>query len=167
MIVTVANVDLSKLDRFIADTRERARQLRPVFSELRKPMRLDQRDHAKEQAGPDGKWPARAAVTEERRLRRSRARRRGKAARLIAIGPLRRNSAKRLLARLPGSDRMIVGDLFLRQQSRVPWSEAHQAGDNVGHGGRVRLPRRVYKWMSERFLDLVVDSILRHVTKEQ
>jgi hypothetical protein len=68
-----ANFDLTEVDRAMADVEARAKRLAPAFRELRRPLRTDQRAHARAEEGPDGRWPPRSPFTEARRQVRNRA----------------------------------------------------------------------------------------------
>jgi hypothetical protein len=148
------NVDWTELDTALGDVDERGKRLGPAFRELRKPMRGDQRAHAKAEEGPDGRWPPRSPLTEARRKTKNRAIRQTKALRTIALGAFKRRSTpKRILGRLPAAMVITVGDLFIRASSRVPWSIAHWIGDRVGHHRSVQLPVRVFYWLSDDLIE--------------
>lgn len=76
-----------------------------IARELKKPLRADQRAHARDQAGPDGKWP-------KRKL----------------------GGRRRVLGKLPNAVRVVARRGMVSAESRVPWSGAHQDGDKVGRG---------------------------------
>ncbi len=137
-----ARVNLGMLDR--AWVALRNPDLRPAWKESRKPLRQDQRDHAKQQAGPGGAWAPRASSTKVR----------------AASG---RRRSRKLLGRLPTaltsrSDRKRV---IIR--SLVKWSISHWRGERVGHGAR--LPARVFLWVSDRATETVSGIVARHVAK--
>lgn len=100
--------------------------------------RADQRDHAKRQEGPEGKWDKRAPATRGGRRRR-------------------------VLGRLPGAIKVTVHPDAVTITSRVAWSGAHQDGDRVGHGAQ--LPERPFLWWSEAFLEDAEEAALRYITK--
>lgn len=109
------------------------RVLRTVARELKKPLREDQRDHAKAQEGPLGKWP-------KRKL----------------------GGRRRVLGRLPGAIRVLVshevGGSVVTATSKVKWSGAHQDGPTrVGHG--TVLPRRQFLWISPRLAEIAAASL--------
>lgn len=164
----VANVDnLAEIDDAFSDVIERARRLRPAFVALRKPLRGDQREHAKEAKGPDGAWPARSPVTEARRRMRNRRIRQTKAMRTISPRPSkRRSSPKALLGRLPRAMIVTLGDLFIRATSRASWSGSHNKGDKVGHGRKVELPRRTFMYLSNTILRIATEVIAGHLVKD-
>lgn len=97
--VDVAQVDLG-LER-MAD-----KKLAGVIArDLKKPLRDDQRDHAKAQEGPEGKWP-------KRKL----------------------GGRRRVLGKLPAALKVGARSGLVYVESRVRWSGAHQDGGKVGRG---------------------------------
>lgn len=156
-----ANIDLTAVDRRLADVGVRAERAAPAFRELRKPMRSDQREHSKQQQGPDASWAARSPMTTARRDARARAQKR----RARALHPSKvttsRSMPKRILGRLPSAIMVIAGDLFVRAVSRVPWAGVHQYGGTAGHGARI--PQRTFLWLSDKLLETCRDVILDHV----
>ena len=119
--------------------RVKRRDQRRVFSEARKPMRSDVRDHARQQADPRGRWPGLAASTLERRSRGGRRRKR------------------KLLGRLPSAIKLEHGPGFVRATSIVRWASAHARGASVGRGSR--LPARRWMWISRKLRRDVVRMI--------
>ncbi len=112
-----------------------------AMRELRAPMRTDQKEHAREQRGPDGPWPKRktaAQVAAGDRRRRSR----------------KRPSRRRVLGRLPGAIKISHDRTSVVVSSKVPWSLAHQEGAIVGHGAR--LPKREFLWISPKLRGIAV-----------
>jgi phage gpG-like protein len=159
-----AYIDLTEVDRALADVETRAKRMAPAFRELRKPLRLDQRDHARGEKGPGGKWPARSALTEERRTAKNRRVRLTKAMQSIAPKKLRhRSTPKRLLGRLPAAVIYATGELFVRATSRVAWSGVHQEGGSVGRGSKI--PARPFLWLSEVILDKAKQTLAAFVVK--
>lgn len=143
-----------------------AKRLRPAWSSLRRPMRDDQADHAKAQAGPDGKWPKNSAKTVERRRQAARGRRRAmKAAKTKAKFSNKRRQfrAGRLLGSLPNRTVKVqqLGSDGLLAISKVKWSGVHQEGGRAGRGSRI--PARPFLWLSDRFKRQVVEAIEQHV----
>jgi phage gpG-like protein len=156
--------DLTELDSAMADVEQRGKRLAPAFRELRRPLRGDQREHAKDQRGPDGSWPPRSPFTEARQRARNRAIRRSKAAKTIAIATTKRRSTPaRILGRLPGAIKLVTGELFVRAVSRVPWSGVHQFGGRAGRG--VRIPARPFLWLSDGLLELARTTLADFVVK--
>jgi phage gpG-like protein len=160
------NVDVSEVDRALADIEERGKRMRPAFRELRRPMRQDQREHARGETGPDGRWPPRAAATEERRRARNKRVRVTKAMRMISPKKIRApTTPKQLLGRLPAAMLVVAGDLLVRATSRVGWSGIHWRGGRAGHGGKVRIPRREFYWLSDLLLRTASDVLGDYVIK--
>ncbi len=98
---------------------------------LKKPMRDDQRDHARQAEGSDGTWPARK--------------------RLVGRGKkvLRRNRRK-LLGKLPRATIVYARGGVVTAMSRAKFSLAHQDGARVGRGAK--LPKREFLWISDGLL---------------
>lgn len=164
MVNVDTNIDLTKVDDAMADVEQRGKRLYPAFRELRRPLRLDQRDHAHKEEGPSGSWPPRSPFTEARRKSRNRGVRRTRAMRTIAIGKsARRSSPRAILGRIPKAVLYTVGALFIRGRSRVAWSAAHQRGLRVGRG--VTLPARPFLWLSETIVNTARDVIGAFVVK--
>jgi phage virion morphogenesis protein len=109
------------------------------LADLRAPLRDDQRDHAKAQEGPDGKWAPRARATVEKRRRMK--------ARKLVRGPNRKllNSLPRRTITVKATPRKLFA------ASKVPWAGVHQHGGTAGH--RARIPARPFLWFSEQFLE--------------
>lgn len=166
MIRPDANFDLQQVDRAMADLETRSKRLAPAFRELRRPMRVDQRDHARGEEGPDGAWPPRSPLTEARRRARNRRVRVTRALRTIAPKRIKpRSTPKRLLGRLPAALLVVAGDLFIRATSRVPWSYVHWRGGKAGRGRRVTIPRRDFLWLSGQLLGKARDVLGQYVVK--
>ena len=136
-----ARVDLGFLTR--ARLALRTPDLRPAWKESRKPLRADQREHAKKQQGPDGTWASRASSTKVR----------------AASGRRRRKPLGRLPAAL--TTRFDRRRLIVR--SLVAWSDAHNSGARVGHGAKI--PRRTFLWASDKVLEIAAGAIARTVAK--
>lgn len=160
-----SNFDLTEVDKALADVDARSKRMAPAFRALGRPMRHDQKVHAKAQAGPDGPWPARSPATEARRKKRNRRNKIPKALRTISAKPMRsRSTPKRVLGKLPAAIVVKTGPLFVRGYSRVKWGSAHY-GARVGRHRRVRLPRRAFYWISEALLGTARDVIGAYVVK--
>src|SRR5262249_61661485 len=102
-----ASLDVTQVDRAMADVEARAKRLAPAFRELRRPLRQDQRAHARDEQGPDGRWPPRSPLTEARRLARNR---RARASEALSTRPARRRSPpNHLLGLLPVSIHAQIG----------------------------------------------------------
>jgi phage gpG-like protein len=148
----------------LADVELRAKRLGPAFRELRKPFRTDQSGHARGEEGPSGKWPARSPLTEARRRQRNRSVRQTKAMKTIALRkPTKRSTPKRLLGRLPGAVTYKIGEMFIRATSRASFGGAHQFGGTVGRG--VKLPQRMFLWLSDKLRTTAADVLGNYVVK--
>lgn len=112
--------------------------IRKVFSDLRGPVRFDQRHHWRKKEAPNRHWAGLASSTIERRKRpRGIDRKRGR----------RQSWPKELLGRFPTALQMIANAQELIARSRVKrFSMTHQEGDTVGHGAYVQ--SRQYLWFS-------------------
>lgn len=143
-----AHVELSDVEKGLIGLDLKASAMRPVFNELRAPLREDQKEHAQQEQGPEGKWPARSRKT----MARLGARRRGRTAK----GRRRsRRRPGRLLGRLPGILDVRARSTSLSAESKAKWSGIHQDGGTAGRGARI--PPRPFLWISDRFFDLSVE----------
>ena len=142
-----AHVNLRDVENGLRRMQLAGKDLRPLFRRVAKDMRADQKDHAKQQEGPDGKWPGLDPDTLAKRTRQGQGRRhRGKKKR-------RRRAFGRMLGRLPRAFAIEYDRSFIRARSRVKWSGAHQGGGLVGKGSR--LPDRTFLWASTGLLAIV------------
>ena len=132
-----ATLDFGDVEKGL-DAMGRARVLAPAFKELKKPLRLDQRDHSKKREGPAGAWAPRAASTLER----------------MRHGGKR---ARKPLGRLSGAVTYSATSNSVSGVSRAPWSGAHQDGARVGHGSR--LPVREFLWISDEMLTVAENTL--------
>ncbi len=149
-----ATVDLTEVDRGFAALGAAARNLGPVFTDLKKPLRLDQRQHAQRREGPEGAWPAKSPVTLEREARsKARAKKLGKKAR----------RSRRLLGRLPGAITVKADGHRVLAFSKARWSRVHQDGGRGGRGARI--PARPFLWASKKMLLLAKVRLKRHLTE--
>jgi len=131
-LYTFATLDPSDAVSGLDAMERRGRALGAAFHALKKPMALDQRDHAKKRMGPQGPWRPQAASTRARRL----------------SSPKHRPA--RLLGRLPLAIKYASTATSVSGTSRVAWSGAHADGTRVGHGAR--LPAREFHWISNAML---------------
>ncbi len=131
----LAKFDMSDVERGLDSLKARGRALAGAFRELVPAMREDQRDHAKSQAGPDGRWPPRAPST-----RKSHG-----------------NMPRRPLGKLSTAVSYRAGSMGASAESRIAWSGVHQDGGKVGN--KATLPARTFLWISDRFLDFTVDVL--------
>ena len=153
-MIEVGKVDLRDLERGLAGLIRASRDLLPMFREARKPLRADQIEHARQQMGPDGKWPARSPFTEERQRRRAtgrKAKQRKKARR------------RRMLGKLPGAIKVTADRNRVAATSLVPWSAVHQrkSGGIVGRGSRI--PGRPFLWPSHKLVLIVARLAVAHL----
>lgn len=102
-----ATVDLRQVEAGL-DAMGNPQVVAKALRAVRKPLRDDQRDHAKRNEGPGGKWPARTL-----------------------------KSRKRLLGRLPTAVKVTSTSTSVSAVSSVPWSSVHQEGGIVGRGARI------------------------------
>lgn len=100
----MGRIDVREVDLGLAALRDR-RLVADIVRDLKKPLRADQRDHAKAQEGPEGKWPAR-----------------------------RLGGRRRILGRLPSAVKVTGRNGVVTVASRASWSLAHQEGGRVGRG---------------------------------
>lgn len=165
MNLDLASVDLTQVDRAMADVESRAKRMGPAFRQLRRPMLADQTIHARSQTGPDGKWAPRSPLTEARRRARNRGLRAPKALKTIAIGKgRRRTTPKRILGRLPSAVVTTIRELSIKVTSRVAaFSNVQQRGGRVGK--RARIPARPFLWMSTAFLYYAKGVFAQHLVK--
>jgi phage gpG-like protein len=160
-----ASLDVTQVERALADVEARAKRLAPAFRELRRPLRADQRAHARAEEGPDGRWPPRSPFTEARRQVRNRAARIHRCDVLRRGEARRRSTPKQLLGRLPAAILVKVGELYIRATSRAAWAGIHQYGGNAGRGRRVRIPARPFLWLSDGLLRTARDVLGNYVVK--
>lgn len=161
-------LDLAEVDRAFGNVTIASAHLRDVFARLESPVRRQHNRQARNMSGPDGKWPARATATMERRRTNSkfnRLRTRLVKAGMIPKAVRRRARPKNLLGRIPRALRVEAGDRFLRITSAIPWASVHQFGGRVGRGGKVRLPARPFLWISEEMKHIVVERLALHLFK--
>jgi phage gpG-like protein len=160
-----ASFDFSEVDAALKDTWLRAQRLAPAFRQLAKPLRADQRDHAMRQAAPGGSWPGRSAATLARRKLNMRRTRVTKAMRTVMIKKPRRRGAasRRVLGRLPGAFKIVIGKLYVRAVHRVKWAGVHLTGGTVGRG--VQLPQREFFWISDKLLATATEKLGSYVAK--
>jgi phage gpG-like protein len=132
------NVEVNIKTIYGAFDKIRHLDIRKVFSDLRGPVRFDQRHHWRKEEAPSRHWQGLAPSTLERRKRpRGIDRKRGK----------RLSWPTRLLGRFPTALQMIASTRELIARSRVKrFSLIHQEGGVAGHGSVI--PSRQYLWIS-------------------
>jgi phage gpG-like protein len=136
-----ATVDLRRVERGLRDVLRRAERAGPFFRDERKPLRADQRDHAKRRQGPDGSWPARVVTPGKPRRKR-----------------------RRLLGRLPGAVSIAASADAVRAVSKVPWSGVHQHGGRVGRGARI--PARTFLYFSPDYLRAMAERFAAYAVAQ-
>lgn len=142
-----AHVELKEVENALRRLALQGKDLRKLFSSVRKYVRADQKDHARLERGPEGKWQALDADTLRKRSRQGKGRRhRGKRKRL-------RRRQPRMLGKLAGAYDITYSRSWIRATSRVKWSGAHADGDRVGRGAK--LPGRVWLWASSGLLETI------------
>jgi len=151
-------IDLRDVRRGLRGLRRAASDLRPAWRELRTPFRKEQREHFRDQEGPDGKWPALQSESKSRNLRRARrtATKRGR--------PMPRRASRKMLGKLR-SFAIMASRRRLRAISKIPFSGIHQEGGRAGHGARI--PRRTHLWVSDQFERVrILPAIARHMLRK-
>lgn len=138
-----ATVDIGDVDKGIAAMERRSHALGPAFRELKKPMRVDQKDHGKQQRGPFGTWARRSPRTLE--FYRAHGRKR----------------IPRPLGKLITAIKYTANAHSVTGESRAGWSSAQQDGGVVGRG--VRLKARPFMWLSRKLLDLAEETFERAI----
>ena len=117
--------------------------LRPAWKAARKPLRADQRAHAKRQEGPSGAWPGRSPLTAVRR----------------GTGSGKRKRPRKLLGRLPGALTSKATRTSVTVIARAKWSAIHQDGGTAGYGARI--PARPFLWASDHVLEVISGIVAR------
>jgi phage gpG-like protein len=134
--------DSRQLERALDELGRRADE--GWFRELAPAARADQRDHARHQEGPEGRWPRRDPDT-------------------VAAPSRKRLRRRRVLGRLPGAIKVQVHPDAIEIRSRVAWSNVHQEGGTAGHGAS--MPARPFLWWSEEFLETAEEAALIYITR--
>ena len=122
---------------------------RAALQALKGPLKDDQKDHAKAQEGPEGKWKPRAPSSVERAKKG-----RGAGSKRRMRGPNRK-----LLATLPRRTITVkVQQRRILAMSKVPWAGVHQHGGRAGKGSVI--PARPFLWFSQAFLEKAQVALL-------
>ncbi|MEM9487699.1 MAG: phage virion morphogenesis protein, partial [Myxococcota bacterium] len=123
-------VQVDPVMRALRQLERRARDLRPALRDTRSPFRTEQRRHFRDEQGPDGPWPRRAAASESRVLGKacSAAKKKGRKRR-----PRR---APKMLGKLR-QFKVRVRRRTIVAESPIKWSGVHQRGGRVGRGAMV------------------------------
>ncbi len=140
--LAIARVDLGFFARKLALMR--MPDLRPAWKESRKPLRADQREHAKKQEGPDGAWAPRSSATKVR----------------AASG---RKRKRKMLGRLPAALTTRADRRRVIIRSMVAWSNVHNEGGRAGNGASI--PQRRFLWASDRVVEVVAGFVAKVVAK--
>ena len=130
-LYTTVHMDLGDVDKGL-DALGRKSVLAAAMKDLKKPMKLDQREHAKAKSGPEGSWAPRAAST------------------LASYARSKKKLPKKLLGRLPTAVGYRATLYSVIAESRVAWSASQQDGGTVGRGAR--LPARPFLWISDKLM---------------
>lgn len=155
--------DIRQIERAAKRLRRAGRDMRPVWRELRKPLRADQREHIDEQKDSDGRsWQGLARSTIERRLRQG-----GRRRNYTRRGKLKKRAAKRISRTL--SKRLVVRAKIeskrdrMTIKSRVPWAGVHQFGGRAGRNAVI--PKREFMYIGDKLLRKTVKLSRRHLTR--
>jgi hypothetical protein len=138
MSMLVVRLDTGDVDKgFTALTgSQRDRASAGAFARLKDPLKLDQQEHKKDQAGPDGKWAARAQSTIARRRYKGH------------------RAAARPLGRAPTAIQYTSDSKGVYGRSRLSYWQVLQDGGRVGRGHKSLLVARVFWWISDQVLDV-------------
>ncbi len=142
-----ARVELGWLERALSSLRNP--DLRKGWAEARKPLRADQRDHAKRQEGPSGAWTGRSPLTTRR------------AGTVVDDGKRNYRRPRKLMGKLPSALTSKVTRSGVTLISRAKWSGVHQDGGTAGQGARI--PARPFLWASQEALEAIGYVISRHL----
>lgn len=155
-------LDFRQLDKAFKAMDRAGADLRPVWRELRRPMRAEQSKHFSAQRGPDGPWAPLAASTRAKRLSAiAPSKRRTKKGRLRK--PVQRRIGRILSRKLIKGARLRVRRRLLMIAQGKRWAAPHQHGATVGHGAR--LPAREYLWIGPQLLRQTVEAAEKHLVK--
>ena len=161
MIDVDAYVELRDVENGLRRMQLAGYDLRPVFRAVRRDLRADQRQHAREQRGPDGKWRGLDPDTLKKRTRQGTGRRhRGKMKR-------RRRKFGPLLGKLPRVFTISYTRSMIGGYARPKWSGAHQPRSGAGStrvGRGATLPNRTYLWASTGLLVAVSRKAVDYLT---
>jgi phage gpG-like protein len=123
--------------------------LRKGWRESLKPLRADQRDHAKGQEGPSGAWAGRSPLTMQRR------------GTLVDDGKRKYRRPRKLMGKLPTALTSKVTRTGVSLISRAKWSGVHQDGGRAGQGASI--PARPFLWASQEALEAIGYVLSRHL----
>lgn len=157
-----AEVDLREVSSAFRNQLRAAKDLRPVWREIRTPFRKAQARHIQEQRGPDGPWPKLARSTVAKRLKAVQSERKNFTKRGKLRKPVQRRLnrvlSRRLLNRLKFRARPHQAELEGRYGEV---GGIHQLGGRAGRGARI--PARTYLYPDQRVVAITVSAIERHL----
>lgn len=134
-----AELDIGDVEKGLDAMERRAHAVGPVFRKLVGPMREDQTDHAKREAGPLAKWARRKQSTIEFYRNRKRGR------------------VPKPMGRLTKFVRYKGDELGVFAASRLWWTGVFMEGGTVGRGAKIK--PRIFLWISRRLLDKAADAL--------
>jgi phage gpG-like protein len=157
-----AQVDLRDVLTGLEAMKAKGMDLRPVWKAMRKVIGADLRQHARDQAGPNGAWAGRAASTIERvRQSRGAARRRRKRWKGRGLKATSHARPVRLLGKLPTAFDFTSSPSEIVGVSKVPWADVHQTGGTAGRGSRI--PARPFAYLSDRVVQAGAEAVRAYV----
>ncbi len=154
-------LDLRDLDAGIRGMLEAAKDLRPAYRLLRKPLRQDQKRHFDWREGPSGTWAPRAPASVAKLLSRG-----GRRKNYTKKGRVRKGAARRLgnqLGRLKTALKVRMTKAELSIASKVSWAEVQFFGGTAGRG--VTIPARPFLWISAELEAEARELLLERVVK--
>lgn len=154
-------VDLDDVFAGLNEMVKAGRDLRPVFKDARKDLRVDLKAHFDAASGPDGAWAPRAPSTVARILSTGGHRRN-----VTRKGKVKKGAARRLanqLGRLKSAWRITYDKGQLVATSNVKWAGIHQFGGMAAK--RALIPARPFAWVSDVFLGALSVSVAAHVAR--
>lgn len=157
MLDVDAEIDLRDVEAGLTGMANAGRNLSPLLRRWKKPLRDDQRQHAREEEGPSGAWVPLSPWTMAKRLARKG--KQGRRRRAHRQGPL--FSRKRVLGRLPSAINVISDAHRVAVVSRASWSGVHQDGGTAGRGSRI--PARPFLWLSKKVVAYAADQAQRYL----
>lgn len=149
-----------------------ARDLTQVFLTFKPSLRQDINQHFAKHEEPEGVWAEWNAEYQAKITRRYWSRVAAGPGtylkpRPLGVAPMQHSpgaltaKAVRMMPRMLGKLRTQwswnLERLTLEAKSRVPWAFVHQWGGSAGRGAKI--PKRMFAWVSEEKLDILVDII--------
>lgn len=159
--------DLQELTKGLTRVQRAALDLRPVWHELRGPLRKDMAQHIRQQVDESGAaWPGLAPATVKKRLDALR-RTRPPGKLVTKKGRLRKAVQRRinrvLSARMVSRAKIRTEPGEMSITSEVPWAGVHQFGGAVGRGSR--LPKRTFMYVSDAMAATAAMAIELHLQR--